>query len=235
MTWRAGSRVFRLRAPVDSNSPQPNCRVVRDPLLSDTVRVTRSAQRPDDPPMMSVSDLERVRARDPVALDQFFEALFNRTYGLLFRLTGDRTTAEDLAQETFLKVHRGLHALDPARDPWPWVATIATNVCRDHWGSIASRLQADSRSIDDEPASSELRDWRSGPEDAIRAREEAALVQEALGSVPESARLVVLLHDWQGLGHDEIAQMTGQSHAAVRQQYSRALAMLGKLLRTLRP
>ena len=193
------------------------------------------ATRLDDLPMLSAADLERVRARDPAALDLFFEALFDRTYGLLFRLTGNRTTAEDLAQETFLKIHRALHTLDPARDPWPWVVTIAMNVCRDHWGAVANRLQANSRSADDGAALGKLRDWRSSPEEATGDREEAVLVQQALGKVSEPARQIVLLHDWQGFSHDEIARMTGRTHAAVRQQYSRALAALAKLLGTLRP
>jgi len=186
--------------------------------------------------MPSDVDLERVRARDPSALEGFFDAFFDRTYGLIFRLTGSHATAEDLTQDTFLKIHGALDTLDPARDPWPWVATIATNVCRDHWDAASSRLHARSRSLDDDPIlAAELLDGRPGPADTARTNEEATLVQEALGKVPEPARLVVLLHDWQGLRHDEIAQMTGQSHAAVRQQYHRALATLGKLLEVLKP
>ncbi len=185
--------------------------------------------------MLSAADLERVRAREPAALERFFDEHFDRVFGLLYRLTSDRATAEDLTQETFLKIHRALGSLDPSRDPWPWVATIATNVCRDHWGAASSRLQARSDSIDGEPARTDLRDGGTNPEEATRALQEAALLQEALGKLAEPARLLVLLHDWQGLRHDEIAQITGQSHAAVRQQYGRALALLRGLLGNLRP
>ena len=184
--------------------------------------------------MLSIADLERVRSREPAALDRFFDAYFDRTYGLLFRLSGSRWTAEDLTQDTFLKIHRALDLLDPQRDPWPWVATIATNTCRDHWASSARRLQSRSQSIDDQAASNELRDRTPGPDEVAESQEEAARVQAALLQVPDSARAVVLLHDWQGFTHDEIASMTGRSHASVRQQYSRGLTALGKLLGTIR-
>src|SRR5439155_594675 len=86
------------------------------------------------------AELERVRARDPEALESFFERYFDRVYGLVFRLLGDRTLAEDMTQEVFLKVHRAAHQLDPGRDPAPWIMTIAHNACRDLWRSNAWKL-----------------------------------------------------------------------------------------------
>jgi len=87
-----------------------------------------------------VAELERVRAREPEALAAFFERHFDRVYGLVYRLLGDRTIAEDMTQEVFLKVHRAAHQIDPARDPVPWLVTIAHNACRDLWRSNAWKL-----------------------------------------------------------------------------------------------
>ena len=56
-------------------------------------------------------------------------------------------------------------------------------------------------------------------------------MQAALLQLPEPLRVVIVMHDYQGLGHDEIAAVTGVNHAAVRKRYSRALAALGKLLK----
>ncbi len=186
--------------------------------------------------MLNSGDLARVRDRDPAALDRFFEAHFDRVYGLILRMTGDRPTAEDLTQETLLRIHRALDGLDPDRDPWPWVTSIAVNVCRDHWRSAASRFRARLRSLDAEPCLvADLSAAATDPERLASSRQNAARIQAALRKVPASGRLVVLLHAWQGFGHDEIARMTGRSHAAVRQQYRRAITMLGKLLREAGP
>ena len=71
--------------------------------------------------LLTVEQLERVRTRDPAALGALFDAYIGRIYGLAMRMTGDRAAAEDVTQETFLKVHRAAHQLDPARDPGPWL------------------------------------------------------------------------------------------------------------------
>ena len=186
--------------------------------------------------MLTLDELSRARDHEPAALDRFVEAFFDRTFGLIVRFTGDRVVAEDLTQETFLRIHRALATLDTERDPWPWVASIAVNVCRDHRGSATSRLDSRARSLDAHPAlANDLSDAGADPERVAISRQEAARVQAALDRVPERDRLVVLLHAWQGFGHDEIARMTGHSHAAVRQQYRRTLAVLGKLLKETGP
>jgi RNA polymerase sigma factor (sigma-70 family) len=100
-------------------------------------------------PAPSVLDLEGVRRRDPEALAAFFERHFDRVYGLVYRLLGNRHSAQDAAQDVFLKIYRAAHTVDPRRDPEPWVTTIAYNVCRDLWRSGAYRLARHAVSIDD--------------------------------------------------------------------------------------
>jgi len=180
----------------------------------------------------AAAELERVRARDPEALAAFFERHFDRVYGLVYRLLGDRTLAEDMTQEVFLKVHRAAHTIDPARDPVPWLVTIAHNACRDLWRSNAWKLTRRASSLDgDSPLAETLSRGTNDPErDALR-NERARLVQEALLQLPEPLRVAIVMHDYQGLGHDQIAAITGLHHAAVRKRYSRALAALGKLLK----
>ena len=99
-----------------------------------------SEKIPAQPGPPNVLDLEGVRRRDPAALEAFFEAYFDRVFSIVARLLGNRAAAEDATQEVFLKIHRAAHTIDPARDPGPWVATIATNVCRDVWRSSPYRM-----------------------------------------------------------------------------------------------
>lgn len=177
------------------------------------------------------AELERVRARDPEALGAFFERYFDRVYATVYRLLGDRTLAEDMTQEVFLKVHRAAHQLDPSRDPGPWLMTIAHNACRDLWRSNAWKLTRRAASLDgDSPLTATLSHPAPDPERALLARERERLVQEALAKLPEPLRVAIVLHDYQGLGHEEVAAITGIHHAAARKRYSRALAALARLL-----
>jgi len=188
--------------------------------------------RRDAGPPLDPRILEGVRERNPEALSAFFQRYFDQVFGLAFRLLGERTAAEDLTQDVFLKIHRGAHQLDPSRDPTPWVVAITYNACRDLWRSRAHRMGRQSASLDDEDTglSARLAQPADGPEQAALRGERERLVQEAIGRLPEPLRTAIVLHDYQGLSHQEIADMTGVNHAAARKRYSRALAALGRML-----
>lgn len=171
-----------------------------------------------------------VQAREPEALATFFEAYFDRVFGLVYRLLGNRPGAEDVTQEVFYKVHRAAHRLDPDRDPMPWLAAIAHNACRDHWRSGAYRLGRRSASIDEPVVQSSLA-AASDPEREALASERERLVQAAISELPEMLRVPVVLHDYQGLSHEDVARILGIRHDAARKRYSRALTALGKRLR----
>jgi RNA polymerase sigma-70 factor (ECF subfamily) len=172
-----------------------------------------------------------VRARDPEALAAFFERYFDRVYGLVYYLLGERTAAEDVTQEVFLKVHRAATQLDAARDPAPWLSAIAYNTCRDLWRSSAYRMARRSASIEQDAAVTLRLRHGDDPEQAALRTERERLVREAVARLPEPMRTAVLLYDYQGLSHQEIAQVMGVHHAAARKRYSRALAALANLLR----
>ncbi|HET9950761.1 MAG TPA: RNA polymerase sigma factor [Candidatus Eisenbacteria bacterium] len=193
--------------------------------------VAPSEKNPAQPGSPSVL-LEGVRRRDPASLDAFFEQHFERVYSLVARLLGNRAAAEDAAQEVFLKIHRAAHTIDPARDPGPWVATIAANVCRDIWRSSPYRMGRKSDSIDDTPGLADrLKSGAANPEEDALAAERARLVREAVMELKDDYREVVVLRDYDGRSYEEIAAMAGANETAVRKRYSRALAELGRLLR----
>jgi RNA polymerase sigma-70 factor (ECF subfamily) len=176
--------------------------------------------------------LEAVRLRDPAALAIFFEHYFDRVFGLTLRLLGDRGAAEDVTQDVFYKVHRAAHQLDSARDPGPWITAIAYNACRDLWRSGAYRMARRSDAVDSE-AGDDARLPRAveDPERDVLDAERDRLVREAITRLPEQLRACIVLYDYQGLGHQEIADILGIGHAAARKRYSRALAALGRLLK----
>lgn len=178
--------------------------------------------------------LEGVRRRDPEALGEFFELYFDRLYGVAFRLVGDHTLAEDVLQEVFFKVHRAAPQLDPTRDPGPWLATITRNACRERWRRTGRRADHQARSLDD---GSKLRETiESGgkdPEDETLRGERDRAVADALMRLPGALREVVVLRDYHGMSHEEVADVVGARVATVRKRYSRALAELRQHLKGL--
>ena len=181
---------------------------------------------------LSRETLEAVCRREPEALAALFEHCFDDVYSLAYRLTGERAAAQDVSQEVFLKVHKAAARLDPSRDPGPWLTAITYNACREHWRSRGHRLFSRARSLDDEAQQGRvLTNGRRDPEGSAEAGEREELVTRALMKLPERMRAVVVLHDYQGMSHEEIARVTGTGHAAVRKRYSRALARLRDELR----
>lgn len=178
------------------------------------------------------SVIEGVRRRDPEALGAFFEHYFGCVYGLAYRLLGNRANAEDATQDVFYKVHRAAHRLDPKRDPVPWLVTITLNTCRSIWRSSSHKMEKRSVALESPGGAAwEPADSSKGPEEALIAAERERQVQEAVAQLPESLREVVMLRDYMGLGHKEIAEVLDLSHEAVRKRYSRALSELGACLK----
>ncbi len=182
-----------------------------------------------EPPPRAV--LEGVTRREADALSRFFDAYFARVYALAARLLGDRTRAEDATSDVFLRVHRAADRLDPARDPWPWLVTITTNVCRDLWRSGHERMQRTAASTDDPGVDALLGPSPHDPARDLEAKEREQAVQAALAGLPQDLRTSVVLYDYAGRSHEEIAALLGISHDAARKRHSRALVALGKALR----
>ncbi len=185
-----------------------------------------------EPPPPAV--LEGVRQRDRAALSSFFDCYFDLVHGVAYRLTGDRTAAEDLTQDVFYKVQLAAHSLDPTRDPAPWLVRITRNALYDQRRSARDRLARASTSLDADPLlRNQLRGSAPSPEDTLMRQERDTRVQAAVARLPESLREVVVLHTFLGWGHDRIAEVIGASHAATRKRYSRALTVLADMLEDL--
>ncbi|MEN8007152.1 MAG: RNA polymerase sigma factor [Candidatus Krumholzibacteriota bacterium] len=201
----------------------------KKPHRDDGVSGDPSRSRPGSP--LTAAVLEKVRQRDPQALAVLFDHHFSRIFGLAFRLLGEKTVAEDVTQEVFLRVHRAAHQLDTTRDPGPWLMTITANLCREKWRSRAGRQAKQTISLDEKPAvAAGIADGGTGTDRKVLDADRNRLLTGAIAELPEAMRLVVVLHDLQGLTHEEISGITGDEAAAVRKRYSRALRKLRELL-----
>ena len=180
----------------------------------------------------SMETLKRVCDRDQAALGEFFDFYFDALFGLAYRLTGDRVSAEDLIQDVFLRAYKAIDRLDPERDPAPWLITITYNSFRDRWRSAEGKRDRSSTSFEDAPHLHEtLPSSSKSPEQSAINSEREELVQEAITALPVDLRAIVVMHDYLGLDHNKIATILVITHGAVRKRYSRALQKMADSLR----
>lgn len=158
-------------------------------------------------------------------------------YNFILRYVGHRQRAEDLLQETWLKVVRSSSEWEPKARFTTWVYTIARNLCVDSARKETFR-KTDSL---DAPASSDESDGRSMgdlvADDGTQAPDRAAhntrlrpLIEHTLQALPAEQREVFLLREYQGIGFKEIAEVTGVNENTVKSRMRYALEGLRKRL-----
>jgi RNA polymerase sigma-70 factor (ECF subfamily) len=142
------------------------------------------------------------------------------------RHVGDETLADDLTQETFLRVQRSSSSYRGDASPRSWLCAIALNLVRDHFRA-AGRLGAPSP---DPTAPEELPSGEDG-ERALLESEMSACIGEYLLELPHPQHDVVALHEMAGLTHPEIASVLDISLSNSRVLLHRGRAALREILR----
>jgi RNA polymerase sigma-70 factor (ECF subfamily) len=174
--------------------------------------------------------VEGLRRGDARAFDQAFMRFRPRIYGFLARLTGHPALAEDLLQETFVRLARHAPTLAVDTRLEAWLFTVARNLYLSHrrWALLdLERL-------------SELRLWSmlAPPPESPLAHaandQELALLEQAIASLPLTYREVILLVGVEGMSPSEAATILGTNGAAVRQRLARARARMSDLMERLR-
>lgn len=170
--------------------------------------------------------------------EEAFEELVRRhegeVYRLCRRLLGLREDAMDAAQETFVRVFRGLARFRGEAKFRTWVYGIALNVCRNVATSAPRRAAARSTSLaappGEEAGAVELPDERPNPEREARGRELGRALEAALAELSWEHRQVILLREMEGLSCEEVAAVLGCRLGTVKSRLARARgALLARL------
>lgn len=156
-----------------------------------------------------------------------------RVYNLCYRMLGDADSAADAGQDAFLSAFRNMRKFRGGSFR-SWMLRIATNTCYDVLRARQRRpttsLNADSQHDEDSPAL-QIADEGETPDKRAQRRELATAIQDALATLPEDQRIVVVLSDVEGLAYDEIAQITGVSLGTVKSRLSRGRARMRDALK----
>ena len=160
---------------------------------------------------------------DPLAFEQIVRQHQGMVFGLAYHFLRDRSLAEELAQEVFLNLHQNLRSIKSPEHLTFWLRKVTSHRCIDHVRRQKVRPQVSLEDV---------------PEPIARSTENDLLLSEMLRRVvdtlPEKARLVVILRYQEDLDPSEIAKVLEMPLNTVKSHLRRSLSMLrDKLSRTL--
>jgi len=170
--------------------------------------------------------MEAYRNGDQAAFFDLVHRYKNLLFGYLMRMTQNRETAEDLFQETFLRVHRNAHTYRIGTRFKSWLFTIATHIAIDRLRRNSRRPLSQSLENDDPVAAESAHD----PAKETAKQELRDIVKKAIESLPPKQRAVLILSYYDGYTYPEIAQILHCSLSSVKTHMSRALKKLAARL-----
>jgi RNA polymerase sigma-70 factor, ECF subfamily len=163
---------------------------------------------------------------DTRGFTELVERYQTRLLNFVYRTTGDRERAEDLVQETFIRVHRHLHRFDQSKKFSTWVYTIASNLAKNELRNRSRNplvlFQAIRQSWESDDRPLEWEDNTYRPDDLFRKRHLREIIDSAVSELPEHHRSVFVLRELEGKTYEEIAEITGCNLGTVKSRLNRA-------------
>lgn len=149
-----------------------------------------------------------------------------RLLNFVYRTIGDRERAQDLVQETFVRVYRHLHRFDQTKKFSTWIYTIASNLAKNELRNRSRNplvlFQTIKRNWDADHRPLEWEDTQYKPDDLFRKRHLREKVEEAVRQLPEHHRIVFVLRELEGKTYEEISEITGVNLGTVKSRLNRA-------------
>lgn len=163
----------------------------------------------------------------------------DRIYNLIYRYIGNAEDAIDLTQETFIKAFVKLGEFKGNSKFYTWLYRIAVNACIDfrrrqrisivHWDDMRPN-EFDRLDIDEPANSIDVVGEDSNPEAHMLKSELRQIVREAINTLPEHLRIVLILREYEDLSYEEIASIIGCRVGTVKSRLFQAREMLKRKL-----
>jgi RNA polymerase sigma-70 factor (ECF subfamily) len=186
----------------------------------------------------SLTDLElvqRVQAGDKKSFDVLVLKYQHKVINLVMRYMHDPDTAQDVAQEAFIKAYRGLKNFRGESAFYTWLYRIAINTAKNHLVSQGRR--APTNDIDADEAEqfegeSALKEYAT-PENEMLRDEIQMMVSQAIDALPDDLRTAIVLRELEGMSYEEIAEAMDCPIGTVRSRIFRARESIDKVLQPL--
>ncbi|HEY9758582.1 MAG TPA: sigma-70 family RNA polymerase sigma factor [Oculatellaceae cyanobacterium] len=162
----------------------------------------------------------------------------NRIYSASYRILGNAEEAEEIVQDTFVKVHQNLDKFKEHANFSSWLFRISHNLCMDMMRAkqrknIFHLISFDPQASEDENVSfrvGDLPDETPNPAQQLDSEEQERMIAESITKLPDFQRTVLVLHDLEGFSYQEIAEITGASIGTVRSRLHYGRVKLRELL-----
>lgn len=170
--------------------------------------------------------VERCRSGDEHAFQELVDRYKDLVFALIARTVQDRSRAEDLAQDVFLRVHRGLPYFRGEARLSTWLYRIVANVCAADHGRAAPVSIEDERVRSQVAASTASEDHRFGD---LEMRDR---IEKAIARLPANYRLLIAAHYLEGVRYEDLADALQLPLGTVKTQLHRAKQQLRRVLET---
>jgi RNA polymerase sigma-70 factor (ECF subfamily) len=196
--------------------------VERGPAAPASTRISTRPRRGvviDDP---DIELVERWKGGDEQAFEVLVRRHEQRVFRLLMRMMGNREEAEDVAQETFLSLHRHGRRFRAESRFSTFVYRVAANAALNRRRSLGRGRARVQKLAVRQAAGDDLPSSPRDPEDATAGQELSAHVREALEKLSPALRMPVILYDMEGMAYAEIAKVLGVAEGTVKSRIHRA-------------
>lgn len=190
-----------------------------------------SKQSPFDTPDDERHLVERLRARDQVAMRVIYERYSNVVYAIAIRIMGQTAEAEDVVIDSFWQVWQQAESYDTSRGQLrTWIVTIARSRALDR---LRALRRAPTVSVDDEAIFVAEAKSADNPEQEAWVGEQAALVRQALATLPREQREALAFAYYRGLSQTEIAEQLGEPLGTIKTRIRLGMMKLREQLQAL--
>ncbi|MBD3414986.1 MAG: sigma-70 family RNA polymerase sigma factor [Candidatus Aminicenantes bacterium] len=155
--------------------------------------------------------IQEVAQKDHEAFQKLVHRYKRMVINVCFRLTGDRENAEDVAQEVFFRVYQKAKAFRGRSRLSTWIYRIAVNLSLNYNRKQNNFFQKKYPSA-----------HFNSPDTILENKEDRQIIKKALDSLPEKQRTAFILHHWEGLSYQEIAEILKSSLSAIESRIHRA-------------
>jgi RNA polymerase sigma-70 factor (ECF subfamily) len=180
---------------------------------------------------MSVAErllIARLKERDEQAFNEVVRAHGDKVFSLVYRMIGNRAEAEDLAQEVFVTVFKTVDGFRGESKFSTWLLRIAANHCKNRIKYL-SRRRTEGASVDDmtdekmaDTGRAPMHGHIDAPDVLLEAAELERLMQQAIGTLDEDHRLLIVLRDVEELSYEEIGEVSGLPEGTIKSRLHRA-------------
>lgn len=189
---------------------------------------------------IAISDADlmlRVKTGDDSAFSYLVQKYRRQMVGFMYRMCHNPATAEELAQEVFLRVYRSRGNYEASAKFNTWLYRIATNLAANHARDTRHERPENTMRLDQPDADTgttpDLPDTALSAEEQILRRERMAVIRRRVQALPERQRMAVVLHKYQQMDYREIAEVMKLSESATKSLLFRAYETLREQLKEL--